>query len=44
MATGRSDGASDHGEPFKWSKSADQILASVKRFCQKTQITLCREL
>jgi hypothetical protein len=31
-------------KPFKWTKSADQILASVKRFCQKTQKTLCREL
>jgi hypothetical protein len=27
-----------------WTKSADQILASVKRFCQKTQQTLCGEL
>jgi hypothetical protein len=26
-------------KPFKWTKSADQILASVKRFCQKTQNT-----
>jgi hypothetical protein len=33
-----------HNENFKWAKSADQILASVKRFCQKTQQTLCREL
>jgi transposase len=23
--------------PFKWTKSADQILASVKRFCHKVQ-------
>jgi hypothetical protein len=30
--------------PFKWTKSADQILASVKRFCHKTQKTLCGEL
>jgi hypothetical protein len=44
MATGRATGASDHGEPFKWSKSADKILALVKRFCQKTQNTLCSEL
>jgi hypothetical protein len=44
MATGGADGVSDHGEPFKWSKSADQILALVKRFCQKTQNTLCSEL
>ena len=31
-------------KPFKWTKSADQILASVKRFCHKTQQTLCGEL
>jgi hypothetical protein len=30
--------------PFKWTKSADQILASVKRFCHKVQQTLCSEL
>jgi transposase len=30
--------------PFKWTKSADQILASVKRFCHKAQLTLCGEL
>jgi transposase len=30
--------------PFKWTKSADQILASVKRFCHKTQQSLCGEL
>ena len=30
--------------PFKWTKSADQILASVKRFCHKVQHTLCSEL
>jgi transposase len=30
--------------PFKWTKSADQILASVKRFCHKAQQTLCAEL
>ena len=23
-------------KPYKWVKSADDILASVKRFCQKT--------
>jgi transposase len=27
-------------KPFKWTKSADQILTSVKRFCQNTQSTL----
>jgi transposase len=31
-------------KPFKWTKSADQILASVRRFCRKTQKTLCAEL
>src|SRR4051812_4309373 len=29
---------------YRWTKSADDILASVKRFCQKTQQTLCSEL
>jgi len=31
-------------KPYKWVKSADQILASVKRFCQRTQKNLCDEL
>jgi hypothetical protein len=31
-------------KPFKWTKSADQILTSVKRFCHKAQQTLCGEL
>ena len=31
-------------KPFKWTKSADEILASVKRFCHKAQQTLCSEL
>jgi hypothetical protein len=31
-------------KPFKWTKSADQILASVKRFCHNAQQTLCGEL
>ncbi len=31
-------------KPFKWTKSTDQILASVKRFCHKAQQTLCGEL
>src|SRR5215207_5508646 len=30
-------------KPYRWTKSADEILASVKRFCQKTQQTLCSE-
>jgi hypothetical protein len=33
-----------HPKPFKWTKSADQFLASVKRFCHKAQQTLCGEL
>jgi transposase len=31
-------------KPYRWTKSADEILASVKRFCQKTQQTLCSVL
>ena len=31
-------------DPSKWTNSADQILASVKRFCHKAQQTLCGEL
>ena len=31
-------------KPYRWTKSADEILSSVKRFCQKTQQTLCAEL
>jgi transposase len=31
-------------KPYRWTKSADEILASVKRFCQATQRTLCSEL
>jgi hypothetical protein len=30
--------------PYRWTKSADEILSSVKRFCHKAQQTLCREL
>jgi hypothetical protein len=26
----------EHPKPFIWTKSADQILASIKRFCQYT--------
>ncbi|MFM8647339.1 MAG: IS630 family transposase, partial [Methylocystis sp.] len=28
-------------KPYRWTKTADEILASVKRCCQKTQKTLC---
>jgi transposase len=34
----------ENPKPYRWTKSADEILASVKRFCQKTEKTLCREL
>ena len=30
--------------PYRWTKSADEILAAVKRFCQKADQTLCGEL
>ncbi len=29
-------------KPFRWTKSADQILASVKRFCHKSPAGLMR--
>lgn len=29
---------------YKWVKSADEILASVRRLCQKTQQILCAKL
>jgi len=31
-------------KPFRWVKSADEVLAAVKRFCQKAERTLCDEL
>jgi len=31
-------------KPYKWVKSADEILASVKRFCQRTNDRQCAEL
>ena len=31
-------------KPFKWAKSADDILAAVKRFCLKVEQSLCHEL
>jgi len=33
----------ENPKPYRWAKSADEILASVKRFCQKTKQTLCHE-
>src|SRR5215204_2267593 len=34
----------DNPKPYRWTKSADQILASVRRFCQTAERTLCGEL
>lgn len=34
----------ENPKPFRWTKSADEILASVRRFCQATERTLCSEL
>ena len=34
----------ENPKPFKWTKSADEILASVKRFCHRLDQTLCSEL
>ena len=34
----------ENPQPFKWTKSADEILASVKRFCHRLDQTLCSEL
>ena len=34
----------ENPKPYRWVKSADEILASVKRFCQKAEATLCGEL
>ena len=31
-------------KPFKWTKSADDILAAVKRFCLRVDQHLCHEL
>ncbi len=33
-----------HPKPYKWTKSADEILAAAKRFCRKTDQTLYDEL
>ena len=34
----------ENPKPYTWVKSADEILASVKRFCQRVDQTLCSEL
>ena len=31
-------------KPFRWTKSADDILAAVKRFCLRVDQNLCHEL
>ena len=31
-------------KPFKWTRSADDILAAVKRFCLRVEDNLCHEL
>ena len=38
------DAHNENPKPYKRVKSADEILASVKRFCQRTQQNLCSEL
>jgi hypothetical protein len=34
----------ENPRPYRWTKSADQILASVKRFCRRVEHNLCAEL
>jgi transposase len=34
----------ENPKPYRWTKSADEILASVRRFCQTTERTSCDEL
>jgi hypothetical protein len=34
----------ENPKSYRWTKSAEQILSSVKRFCQRHQQTLCAEL
>jgi transposase len=34
----------EHPKPYKWTKSADDILSSVKRFCQRAEQSLCSGL
>ena len=38
------DTHTENSKPYKWVKSANEILAFVKRFCQRPQQTLCAEL
>jgi hypothetical protein len=34
----------ENPKPYRWTKSADKILLSLKRFCHKAQQTSCGEL
>lgn len=34
----------ENPQPYRWTKSADDILASVKRFYRKAEQALCGEL
>ena len=34
----------ENPKPYRWTKTADEILAAVRRFCQKAEQTLCSEL
>ena len=38
------DAHNENPKPYTWVKSADEILASVKRFCHQTQQNLCSEI
>lgn len=38
------DRHNENPRPFRWVKSADEILAAVKRFCHKANTALCGEL
>lgn len=38
------DAHNENPKPYRWVKTADEILASVKRFCQRNQKSLCAEL
>ena len=38
------DSHNQQPRPFRWTKSADDILAAVKRFCLRVEQNLCHEL
>ena len=38
------DAHNENHKPYRWVKSADNILAAIKRFCQRTQQNLYDEL